>query len=224
MPEFNLPCMEGNYPGVHNMRMYIGNMSTKLNMPDYTITRTDEDRVGRPMPRTVSAADHLGPGYYPVDRDFPGPYRSEEHGIGWLTRSANSRKFIFPIEDREEAMMRRYRGPGNPGPGTYHDKNLGAEKGARSQELVQPSWTVPRDRVVQGRPQPRSITAADHLGPGQHKLSDYFEGKGWKRTIVLEKAAKKLKDKDATWSGTQYGNIFRRSAGTGASAPSLVKH
>ncbi|CAE7837828.1 unnamed protein product [Symbiodinium microadriaticum] len=73
-------CVElrSDYPEYLELRQYLGNFSTHRNLPCFTISKTSfgED-IGRPLPRTKTSADHLAPGHYPVDRDFPTKRRYE---------------------------------------------------------------------------------------------------------------------------------------------------
>mmetsp|Transcript_34520 Transcript_34520/g.91835 ORF Transcript_34520/g.91835 Transcript_34520/m.91835 type:complete len:227 (-) Transcript_34520:64-744(-) len=194
------------YPHHLEVRKYLGNFSQHLNEPNYTITRSHDDPndPGRPMPREKTAADHFGPGQYAVDRDFPGPSRVDEHPVGFSTRSASSKKFVMPKEDRSEAMTRSWPGLGNPGPGDYHE-GCGAPPGTRSQEWRQASYSVPQYLNVGGRPLPRSITGADHLGPGTYSVKDRSAEAGWRKSKAIEKLAKKNKDH---WASSQYSHIF----------------
>eukprot|EP00440_Ansanella_granifera_P021254 gb/GFBE01023073.1/.p1 GENE.gb/GFBE01023073.1/~~gb/GFBE01023073.1/.p1 ORF type:complete len:225 (+),score=32.84 gb/GFBE01023073.1/:1-675(+) len=199
--------LESDYPDFLQYREYLGNFSTHRFQAVYTIPRSGElPEGGRPLPKTKSAADHLAPGYYPVDRDFPGKRRTEEIPVGWLTRSARVKQVFMPFEDREKAIMRSYPGLKNPGPGDYYE-GMGAEKGARSQERVLPSWTVPQVNKEGGRPLPRQKSAADHLGPGIYKLPNRFSELSWRKSMKLEKAARNNKD---TWASGQYSQMFSR--------------
>lgn len=198
--------LQSEYPAVENVREYIGHFSNHRVQPAYTITRTAANEDGRPMPRTKTAADHLAPGHYPVDRDFPSKRRFEEMPVGWLTRSARVKEVFFPREDRLHAMARSWPGGKNPGPGQYHE-GTGAENGSRSQETVLPAWTVPKVNKEGGRPLPRTKTAADHLGPGIYKLPNKFTELSWRKTMKLERAARHTKD---SWAGPQYSQMFSR--------------
>lgn len=211
------------YPDYLSYSKYIGNFSQHDNAASYTITKTDAAKSGRPMPRAVTAADHFGPGQYPVDRDFPIGSRLEEMPVGWLTRSASHRNFVVPKEDRMEAIKRSWPGLKNPGPGDYH-AGTGARVGLRSSETEMPLYSVPQNLRKGGRPLPRSVTAADHLGPGSYPASDPFVTTGWRKNQALEKAAKRNKE---TWASPQYSHIFRcikpeKSAST-SSLPAAAK-
>mmetsp|Transcript_51876 Transcript_51876/g.132010 ORF Transcript_51876/g.132010 Transcript_51876/m.132010 type:complete len:222 (+) Transcript_51876:64-729(+) len=215
------------YPDYLAYSKYIGNFSQHDNAPHYTITKSQDDLTnpGRPLPRQKSAADHFGPGQYPTDRDFPLASRLEEMPVGWSTRSASSKKFVFPKENRQEAIERTWPGRKNPGPGAYH-QGCGPRVGMRSTETELPAYSVPQHLRVGGRPLPRAVAAADHLGPGTYETKDPFAVTGLRKTRAMEKAAKRNKE---TWASPQYSHIFRcikpgKSASTGSLPTAAVTH
>ncbi|CAE8619556.1 unnamed protein product [Polarella glacialis] len=198
--------LESAYPDHLHLREYLGNFSNHSNVANYTFPKTQGKQSGRPLPMTKTSADHLAPGHYAVDRDFPGKRRSEDMPVGFLTRSANSHKFIFGHEDRAQSFLRTLTSVKNPGPGAYHE-GTGPGAGARSQEIVQPSWTVPQVNKVGGRPLPRTKSGAEHLGPGCYQLPSKFTQLSWRKQMVMDKASKNNKD---TWAGPQYSQVFAR--------------
>ena len=82
--------------------MHLRPLETARNLPVFTIPKTGAlDDLGRPLPRTGTSADHLAPGHYPVERDFPTTSRRyEEIPSGWLTRSARVKQVFMPFEAR----------------------------------------------------------------------------------------------------------------------------
>mmetsp|Transcript_120873 Transcript_120873/g.170004 ORF Transcript_120873/g.170004 Transcript_120873/m.170004 type:complete len:222 (-) Transcript_120873:204-869(-) len=195
-----------DYPEYLELRQYLGNFSTHRNLPCFTISKTSfgED-IGRPLPRTKTSADHLAPGHYPVDRDFPTKRRYEEVPSGWLTRSARVKQVFMPYEDRSQAFQRLLPGVKNPGPGQYEEGM--SKKPIRSQEGTTPEWTLPKSQAATGRPLPRQVTAADHLGPGLYQLPNRFTELSWRKAKTLERVARTSRD---TWAGPQYSQIFNR--------------
>eukprot|EP00933_Yihiella_yeosuensis_P041032 TRINITY_DN35471_c0_g1_i1.p1 TRINITY_DN35471_c0_g1~~TRINITY_DN35471_c0_g1_i1.p1 ORF type:complete len:225 (-),score=20.48 TRINITY_DN35471_c0_g1_i1:155-829(-) len=222
--------LESQYPDYLKFRQYIGGYSHHKNQEVYTVSKTGSNDVGRPMPRSISAADHLAPGHYPVDRDFPNASRFEEIGVGWLTRSAKCRNVAFPYEDREQAFYRSCcPAIKNPGPPHYFEASIGAQQGSRGHEFVSQKWTIPKVNQTGGRPMPRSVSAADHLGPGTYKLNNRCTDLSWRKVQKLEKCAKAQGGKDH-WAGNQYSHIFTRikpgpkSVSKAASTGSLGAH
>mmetsp|Transcript_54056 Transcript_54056/g.101416 ORF Transcript_54056/g.101416 Transcript_54056/m.101416 type:complete len:222 (+) Transcript_54056:44-709(+) len=194
------------YPEYLELRQYLGNFSTHRNLPVFSISKTGfGDELGRPLPRTKTSADHLAPGHYPVDRDFPTKRRYEEVPSGWLTRSGRVKQVFMPYEDRSEAFRRLLPGVKNPGPGQYGQ--LAQKRPVRSQEGTTPEWTIPKSQAATGRPLPRQVTAADHLGPGLYQLPNRFTEIGWRKAKTLERAARNSRD---TWAGPQYSQVFNR--------------
>ncbi|CAJ1366945.1 unnamed protein product [Effrenium voratum] len=214
--------LESDYPDYLEFRKYLGNFSSHRNHPCFTISKTGiHDELGRPLPRTRTSADHLAPGHYPVDRDFPTTARRyEEIPSGWLTRSARVKQVFQPYEDRSKVFQRTLPGLKNPGPGHYHE-GLSYKTGVRSEEHTTPEWTIPKGQEATGRPLPRDLTAADHLGPGMYQLPNRFSEISWKKLKTLEKAARNSRD---TWAGPQYSQVFSRikPGGSGVSKAASV--
>lgn len=202
------------YPDNLHIRRYLGGFSQYRNHPAYTITRSYDGEAGRPLPRTKSAADHFGPGHYPVDRDFPLASRLEEQPAGTTTRSNPVKNVIMPYEDRRKASGRFDPGRDSPGPGAY--ANPEGSPGT-------PGYTIPKHLADKGRPLPRAKAASDHLGPGWYNARNRFDEVGWRKTQGLKKAAKKNRE---TWASPQYSHIFRCMKSTTqrcSSSPSLSR-
>eukprot|EP00435_Cladocopium_sp_Y103_P070781 s58_g36.t1 len=202
--------LESEYPAHLELRKYLGNFSTHRNLPVFTISKTGvEEELGRPLPRTQTSADHLAPGHYPVERDFPTTTRRyEEIPSGWLTRSSRVKQVLMPYEDRRKVAERALPGLKNPGPGHYYEHSLSYQTGVRSTEHTTPEWTIPKPKEGSGgRPLPREKTAADHLGPGRYQLPNRFTEISFRKIKTLEKAARNSRD---TWAGPQYSQVFKR--------------
>eukprot|EP00927_Polykrikos_kofoidii_P047845 TRINITY_DN42127_c0_g1_i1.p1 TRINITY_DN42127_c0_g1~~TRINITY_DN42127_c0_g1_i1.p1 ORF type:complete len:215 (+),score=23.89 TRINITY_DN42127_c0_g1_i1:196-840(+) len=195
------------------VREYLDKVAKYRHQPAYSITMTG-DGQGRPLPRTVGSADHLGPGHYPTDRDFPTGKRLDEHGVGVLTRSNRSPIVTaFSSEGRGRIHDPRY-----PGPGDYRPR----PPGALSMENRDPRWTVPLDRKDKDRPLPRAKTAGDLLGPGSYQVQNRFDDLGWRKQMSLEKAARHNKEH---WATKEWSHVLKcmrptKPRGT-ASSPSL---
>lgn len=191
--------LEAKYPDFMKFKEYLGNFSTRRNCPIYTISRTGETS-GRPLPRTISEAEHLGPGYYPVEVNFPTGRSYEEVRAGLLTRSAAPRKCNFKGEDRQPGMDRWRILSRNPGPGHY-------ESLLASNALLinPPKFTVSETGAEDSRPMPRAKSAADHLGPGIYQMPNRFTDLSWRKHLKLEQAAKRNHE---TGHASQYSHIF----------------
>lgn len=199
-------------PDCLNVREYLGKFSNHRHQPVYSISRTGEN-YERPLPRQVTSADHLPPGQYRTDRDFPDrEHRIEEVGVGLLTRSAKSKSITFPKEDLELLAVRERRFTTGStsslvGPGSYHNALASGslKPGARSQETVLPAYTIPKMNMNKSRPLPREVSAADHIGPGAYEMPNRFNELGYRKSERLEKAAKNTK---ASWNQKEFSHIF----------------
>lgn len=200
--------IHSKYPDNLQISKYLGNFSQHDNAPRYTISKSHDDpeKPGRPLPSQKGAADHFGPGQYPADRDFPTGNRLEEIRADITTRSRPSRRSAFPHEDRDRAMQKSWCALESPGPARYHKGRTGIVAGTRSQEGVNPSFSVPQHLKASGRPMTRMPTAGDHIGPGQYAAHSRFDDVGWRRSQVLKKAAQNNKE---TWAASQYSRIFK---------------
>lgn len=204
--------LESTHPSNLNIREYLSNFTPHCRLPVYTISRTGYDR-GRPLPRTVTSADHLPPGSYKTDRDFPDhKHRLDEVQVGWLTRSAWSKNYSVPKEDLVKLRIRESRftcgSTGDlVGPATYHSsiEASSLRPGARSTETVSPCHSIPKNLMNKTRPLPREVSAADHLGPGTYNMPNKFNELGWRKSEKLEKAAKHNK---GAWAKKEFGHIF----------------
>ncbi|CAK9041988.1 unnamed protein product [Durusdinium trenchii] len=201
--------LESDYPSHLELRQYLGNFSAHRNLPVFTISKNGINaEMGRPLPRTQTSADHLAPGHYPVERDFPTTARRyEEIPSGWLTRSARVKHVFMPFEDRDKIWQRNLPGVKNPGPGHYYHHGLSYEQGLRSSEHTTPEWSIKASKETGGRPLPREKTAADHLGPGLYQLPNRFSEISWRTNKILDKAARTSRE---TWAGPQYSQVFQR--------------
>jgi hypothetical protein len=212
--------LESKHPDNLHIREYLGNFTPHCNLPTYTISRTGFDDTGRPMPRTKTSADHLPPGQYRTDRDFPDKkHRLDEVGVGWLTRSAWSKNYTMPREnlDKLAARERRFTTGSTPdlvGPNTY---GVGLANSTKFDGHTSPVYSIPRNYQNKERPLPREVSAADHLGPGTYDLPNKFNELGWRKLEKLEKAAKRNK---GAWAKKEFGHIFAcmkpRSGGAAA--------
>eukprot|EP00913_Durusdinium_trenchii_P035451 g33177.t1 len=139
-----LAFLRSDYPSHLELRQYLGNFSAHRNLPVFTISKNGINaEMGRPLPRTQTSADHLAPGHYPVERDFPTTARRyEEIPSGWLTRSARVKHVFMPFEDRDKIWQRNLPGVKNPGPGHYYHHGLSYEQGLRSSEHTTPEWSI----------------------------------------------------------------------------------
>jgi len=188
------------------LRQYMDKVAKYRRSPVWSISYTDMGK-DRPMPRDVTAADHLGPGTYRVDQDFPtrdgkGNLLPGTHGVGWLTRSARSKSWTQPVSLRPDMITGT-----SPGPAHY---NVGAV-GALSQEFRQSKWTVPLACNLTGRPNPRKACAADHLAPGFRgdsslvPVQSRFSDLSWRKQMKLEKAAKANKEH---WAKKEWSHVL----------------
>jgi len=130
----------------------------------------------------------------------------DEVGVGWLTRSAWSKKYGFSTEDLDKLAARERRFTTGSttsavGPGTYHDDLLSPSLNRE----FNPVYTVPKSGKGGERPLPREVSAADHLGPGTYEMPNRFNEIGWRKTEKMEKAAKRSKD---SWAQKEYSHIF----------------
>mmetsp|Transcript_46983 Transcript_46983/g.102246 ORF Transcript_46983/g.102246 Transcript_46983/m.102246 type:complete len:220 (-) Transcript_46983:80-739(-) len=204
------------HPENLKIREYLNNFSNHRREPAYSIMRTGEGRP-RPIARAITSADHLPPGYYKTDRDFPShDYRLQEVSAGFLTRSRRPASISFQKEVARPAVENAY-----PGPGEYEHPR----KGMRSQEHSLPSWTISDTGKGTSRPIPRDVTAADHLGPGLYRKRNHFNEIGWRTSLIVERAASKIKGDN--WAAPQYSHVFncmKPDLYKAASSPSISLH
>jgi len=222
--------LNAKHPDNLHVREYLDGIGAYRRQPVYSVTRTGETR-GRPLPMQKTSADHLAPGAYKTDRDFPDrQHRLDECGVGWLTRSARSSQFTVSTEDLQKLAERERRFTTGSttaivGPGRYHDdiynataspsmsasdrsgdgKHFHAFPFRDLKETVLPCYTVPVNGKGKDRPLPRECGAADHLGPGTYDLPNKFNELGWRKLEKLERAAKKNKP---AWSKKEFSHIF----------------
>eukprot|EP00747_Dinoflagellata_sp_TGD_P165098 gnl/TRDRNA2_/TRDRNA2_185939_c0_seq1.p1 gnl/TRDRNA2_/TRDRNA2_185939_c0~~gnl/TRDRNA2_/TRDRNA2_185939_c0_seq1.p1 ORF type:complete len:218 (-),score=33.85 gnl/TRDRNA2_/TRDRNA2_185939_c0_seq1:123-776(-) len=208
--------LDAKMPEVLAFREYLSGFDHHKRQPVFTISKSRRF----PKLKQATAAAHIGPGHYLIDRDFPNGNIYEECPASSLTGNRRKPDYSFVIDAHRGDVIDTTK----VGPGQY--EVAAAKTGVLCQHFRDPLWTIPkavedaqalRERKQRGNP----LT-----GPGSYEVYNHFDHLGKRKSKRLGELAKAGLGKER-WSSKEYSNIFRclkprAPKSLSASAPSLT--
>ncbi|CAK0799537.1 unnamed protein product [Prorocentrum cordatum] len=193
-----LPAMASRLD-VLSMNKYLDRVGNHVRAPTPTISRTAIKSSGLP-----TAAAHLGPGHYRLDRDFV-LYERSEVAKGKLTTCSSSPAFKFPTEPRIEptltlkGLMKQTKSWINElAPGDYGTQDRRDKKQAPSFSVSR-ARRFPEMKVAWGEPGP-----GDYYGPSEESRK---QSQGDLEQLARRHAAAEWKPEYTSPHGTVFRSI-----------------